>query len=96
MLKKIRILGHDFTIKMVDDSLDALRYSGQVRCHQQYIWISGAVARTQQRSILIHEIIEALDFKLELKLEHHVIMSLEAGLSQVFEDNPKFLELWSE
>ena len=39
------------------------------------------------RSTLFHEIIEALNYQLELKLEHHQIQSLEAGLFSILTKN---------
>lgn len=40
-----------------------------------------------QETTLIHEILEAINYKNELKLNHHQIMSLEHNLYQVLKDN---------
>jgi len=43
--------------------------------------------QSQIESTLLHEIIEALNINLELRLEHPQISALEAGLYQVIKDN---------
>jgi len=40
-----------------------------------------------QETTLIHEIIEAIDYRNELKLKHNQIMVLEHNLYQIFRDN---------
>lgn len=40
-----------------------------------------------QESTFFHEILEAINFQNELKLEHHQIMVLENNLFQVLKDN---------
>jgi len=45
-----------------------------------------------QKTTLLHEIIEALSYRLELNLKHSQITALEGGLFQVIKDNPKLLE----
>ncbi len=49
--------------------------------------INGTKPQSQQESTLLHEIIEALDFNLELKLEYNQISQLKVGLYQVLKDN---------
>jgi len=48
-------------------------------------------SRPHAASVLLHEIIEALVYRLELDLKHERITQLEAGLIQVFRDNPALL-----
>ncbi len=85
MIKKIRILGIDYPVTYVD-------MCGNVgQCHnlETKIVIDTAQNSEQhQPCVLLHEIIEALDYRLELKLDHNVLTSLESGLYQVFRDNP--------
>ena len=53
----------------------------------QTIWIDSDQHREGQESSLIHEIIEALDYHYELKLDHQTIATLETALYQVLRDN---------
>lgn len=45
------------------------------------------VSDEAKSSILIHEIIEAIDYHLELKLKHRQIMALEMGINQILSNN---------
>ena len=60
---------------------------GQVRASALQIRLDAHLPRQQLESTLLHEIIEALNHALELKLEHGAIAGLEAGLYQVLTDN---------
>ncbi len=44
------------------------------------------------RSVILHEVIEAINFNAELKLEHPAIMAIEQGIFQVLTDNPGLLD----
>ena len=52
------------------------------------IKIDSTLPMCAKQTTLIHEIIEQLDYLLELNLEHNKIQSLEAGLFAVIIDNP--------
>jgi len=54
---------------------------------KQHIRLSDDLGEDMRDSTLLHEIIEALNYHLELKLEHNQITSLEAGLYQTLKDN---------
>lgn len=56
------------------------------------IWIAEGLSVERQEQVLVHEIVEALNFELDLELEHHTITLLEMGLYGVLKDNPKLLE----
>ena len=96
MIKSIRILGLDYKIELFNDQ-QGIRDVGQVNLTQHIIQIcSDRNSIEQRKSVLIHEIIEALNYRLELNLDHNVITSLEAGFFQVFQDNKDFLKLFLE
>jgi hypothetical protein len=54
---------------------------------KQIICIDKEQCVGQQESTLIHEILEAINFSNDLRLEHQVISVLEASLYQVLKDN---------
>ena len=85
-LGRLKILGYEYTIERREDvhSLDAF---GKMNAKAQSIPIANDLAPEQQQSTLLHEIIEALSYHLDLKLKHSTIMSLESGLYQVLVDN---------
>ena len=96
MIKSIRILGLDYKVETYTDR-SGIHDIGQVIVAQNIIQLSSDRNSPEHlKSVLIHEIIEALNYRLELKLEHNVITSLETGLFQVLQDNKNFLKLFLE
>lgn len=93
----IRILGINYKVLFEDSEdtgLDAIGKVNQLRC---IIKICNNLNGEQhQKSVVLHEIIEAINYRLELKLNHNVITSLEAGLIQVFLDNPQLLGYFND
>ena len=91
--EKVRILGIDYAVSVYPskqrDSFGLCRHD---TCA---IEISDSNSEQYARSVLLHEILEALNYRLELGLEHDKITILEAGLIQIIRDNTqlvKFLE----
>lgn len=87
--KIIKILGHNYNIKW---SKDRCKETGSANPGTSWaknttIWIDGSWSQPQQEASLIHEIIECLNYHLEMDLEHRKIQSLEAGIYQVLKDN---------
>jgi hypothetical protein len=83
----MKILGYDIRI-VSDKKMDEIgNYSGGFTSSQNRIQVASDLCDEQKVSTLLHEIIEALNHFLELKLEHNVISSLESGLYQVLKDN---------
>ena len=82
---KIKILGYDYTIKMID--LNETEKFGTQDMNTLTIRLNENKAQSQIDSTLLHEIIEAINFHLGLELNHYQINALEAGLYQVLKDN---------
>jgi len=84
---KIKIGGYFYDIE-IDETL-ALKSGCQgTQCSNTLeIKIDGGIAQQNKESTLIHEIIEAINYHYELKLEHTVISTLESALYQVITDN---------
>ena len=93
-MKKLKILGIDYDIKFSCGNAPGSASSiGQQHSTQCSLWVDTTNnSPAHQKSVLIHEIIEAINFRLELRLEHEKITQLEAGLFQVLTDNPQLLE----
>ena len=95
----IRILGANCRIKY-ESNLDRGDNFGVFNPQNNLIQIANDsdITEVQKLSVVLHEVIEALNFKLELNLEHNQITGLETGLFQVLMDNPEFvgsfLEEW--
>jgi len=89
---KFKILGHEYEISedfcMGRDNKQAGASCGNAL----WVKIDGTLPLSNKQSTLIHEIIEQLDYLLELNFSHNIIQSLEAGLYTVLKDNPGIFE----
>lgn len=83
---KLRVLGKDFELKVVDSQIVGSA-CGHFHSDRNEILINKRMCKSMQESTIIHEIIEALNYHLELNLEHNKITALESGLYQVLKDN---------
>jgi UDP-N-acetyl-D-mannosaminuronate dehydrogenase len=97
-LKTVRILGIDYRINYTDTRKEnGSELVGNVDNQECRITINDYISSTpHMSSVLLHEIIEAIDYRLELKLDHEKITQLEAGLIQVIRDNPNLLKELSQ
>jgi hypothetical protein len=82
----IKILGYHYTVE-TDKDARYVSSTGSMDGNKQLIRIASDINIENKQSTLIHEIIEALSYHLDLKLEHSVIMAFEAGFFQILTDN---------
>ncbi len=79
-------MGYEY--KLVSDStLDKIGAMGRLISKDQCIQIASDIHEQQKISSVLHEVLEALNYHLELKLDHPTIMSLESVLYQTLTDN---------
>lgn len=89
MPDKVKIGGHVYDCEMFSD---LTRDSGALGCscgNALRIRIDNSIPRENQESVLLHEIIEQINYRYELGLEHKQITTLETALYQVMVDNPE-------
>lgn len=98
MIKNLRILGVDYPVEFTDMmKVGGNSDAGCMDSSGCKIFVSNNVNSPQhQRSVLLHEIIEALNYRLELGFQHEKITQLEAGLFSVFRDNPELLDTFKD
>lgn len=82
----IRIGGHDVEIKKIcepnfHDYGDYNRWFSLIRLN------TDGVKESKMAETFLHEIIEAINGKNELKMEHHVIMTLSEDLFAIIRNN---------
>ncbi len=82
----MNILGYMYQLVEDVDS-DFIGAFGRKHAKSQIIQIATDLVEQQRVSTVLHEIIEALNYHLELDLAHNSIMALEAGLYQVLTGN---------
>ena len=87
---RLKILGYDYEV-IIEPNRNrdhGIPQSGSCNPYYQKIWIDGDDRPSDgMPSTLLHEILEAINDHLSLKLEHNVIASLESALYQVLKDN---------
>lgn len=74
----MNILGYEYRVEMEHD----LEPMGRVRPNHLDIQISDRICKEQRVSTMLHEVLEAINSHLELKIPHAAIMGLEVGLYQ--------------
>ena len=87
-ISKIKILGHEYTVTQKENFIaETGGNTGQCNNYTNTITIAQEISESGKREVLTHEIIEALNYRLELNLEHHKICALGEALNQVLSDN---------
>lgn len=82
----MKVLGYNYTLEYGQDR-DRMGACGRCHSSRLYIQVANDMNGEQVESTVLHEVIEALNFHLELGLGHSAVMGLEAGLFQVCQDN---------
>ncbi len=83
----LKILGHKYKLSSTDKPLLERSTIATICPNTLTIEISSIYPESRQEEGLFHEIIEALDYHLELKLDYDKITALGEGLYQIFNDN---------
>lgn len=82
----MNILGYDYEVDIASKEED-IGSMGRMHGQSLVIQIANDLVIQQQQSTLIHEIIEVINFHLQLRLRHDVISALETGLYQTLVSN---------
>jgi hypothetical protein len=86
-MKSINILGVEYRV-IIEDNLESLQENlGCVDLDHQIIYIRKDMSDSMIKSTLLHEVIEAINYQLELKMPHRVICGIEAGIFDVISCN---------
>jgi hypothetical protein len=86
-MKKIKILGYSYSLDLTDKFEDMKGNVGVCDLDHHIIKIANDLGEETRNSTLIHELIEAINYHLELSLKHNQIMGLEVGFHRIFDDN---------
>lgn len=86
-MTKINILGIDYLVVFDDDNEAIKDNLGCVDLDHQIIYIRNSINDQMKVSTLLHEVIEAINFQLELNMPHRVICGIEVGINQVVTEN---------
>jgi hypothetical protein len=83
----IRIGAQDYSVS-VSDVPGSHGNFGECNHSKLTIEIDSSSPPPRQQQTFIHEIVEALDFELNIGLKHHQVELLEGGLYGLIRDNP--------
>lgn len=83
----IRIGAQDYSVS-VSDVPGSHGNFGECNHSKLTIEIDSSSPLPRQQQTLIHEIVEAMDFELNIGLKHHQVELLESGLYGLIRDNP--------
>jgi len=85
---KVKILGHEYKILPEENYVvQSGGETGEVNNYLNVIRIGKELTPSGQMEILLHEILEAINYRLELNLDHPKLCILSEVLHQVLRDN---------
>lgn len=87
----IRILGKVYTVQLVGKS-DLPNDYGECNNELQLIKIREDISPENKKDVLLHEVVHAIDFAMNLDLTERQVHAVATGLLAVFLDNSDF---WS-
>lgn len=100
MENTIRILGKTYGLRFVDkvemeggDPKESLM--GLCTNDKQDIQVSVHQPQDALKDTILHEIIHAVDYQMQLGLKERQVHGMASGLVAVFLDNPEFTKLWN-
>ena len=82
----MNILGYEYRVVSYETADDSGSY-GRFHSKTQKLQIANDLCVEQKISTVLHEILEAVNYHLEIQLTHQNIMSLETALYQVMKEN---------
>lgn len=85
--KKLKVLAHIYTVSEGVEPQLGRGTSGLCCANLLKIELDGSVPKSRRDEAFLHEIIEALKFHLDLKIEHEDLSALSEGLYTIIRDN---------
>jgi hypothetical protein len=84
---KLKIGGYNYSVKLDPKLIRDNGHQGSQCANGLEILIDPNLPKENQESVMLHEILEAINYHYALNLEHDKIMVLETALYQVIKDN---------
>lgn len=82
----MKILAYDYTVKALPIDVVSSKIFGQHDANELSITICTGMAKQNQESTMLHEILESINWQLGMELEENQILRLEAGLYSALKD----------
>lgn len=89
----IRIIGKYYTVTVdtINSDLVSNNQLGQARNAQCKLLLDSNQDQQQMRDTLLHEVIHAIDYSLNLRMKERQVHALAAGLLATLRENPDFV-----
>lgn len=91
----LQVLGLRYEVALLKETMPS-NAAGQMLAFKALIKVDEDAAPERRRAVLMHEIVEAINFELDLNLKHRAITSLATAINQVLADNPALAALYAE
>ena len=88
--KTVKILGHLYKVEIQKDSNSGNDNLGTQWGRHLKIWLNENQSVEKMEETFMHELIEAVNYHLEMELKHHQISGMSETLFQIFKDNKLF------
>ncbi len=91
MIEQLRILGKTYQIVRTEhvDGLSAGEYFGSCDHTRSILTINARQEIQQERDTVLHEVLHAIDYTMQLGLKERQVHALGSGLLAVLTDNPE-------
>ena len=88
--KKVRVLGHWYKVEIQKEDASGNDNLGTHWGKFLKMWLSSNQCKEKMEETFLHEIIEAVNYHLDLDLKHPQISGLSQSFHQIFKDNKLF------
>ena len=85
----VRIFGRNYSFNYVPEYM-GLAEMGTTDNHNLLINIKEHQLPVEEADTVLHEVIHAIEYTMDLEMSEHQVRALATGLMGVFQDNPKF------
>lgn len=85
----VRVFGRNYSLNYVPEYM-GLSDMGTTDNHNLLINIKEHQLPLEEADTILHEVIHAIEYVMDLEMSEHQVRALATGLLGVFQDNPKF------
>lgn len=85
---EVRIVGRTYAIEFID----GFHLAGECSNGKQRIKIESGNASSYERDTVLHEILHAIDYNMQSKMNERQVATMASGLLAVLQENPSLVE----
>lgn len=86
---QVRVFGRNYIVNY-PASYTGMKELGNIDHHSMVINILDHQLSIEEADTVLHEVLHAIEYTMDLELSEHQIRTLATGLIGVFQDNPEF------